>query len=573
MSQVVLYYEIFFLISFVFTIIYIYNWQKHFDVNITAIFTIIPIVNLFYIFFYSWGDVSASILALKVIYLGGCYLPWFIFMCISSLCKIEIRRWVRIFTFMISSVMYASTLTIGYFPIFYKSISLERVNGYNVFDKSYGFMHTVFYIYVIGSFLLDFAIIFYTYGQKSQISKTVLRLLILPPVFTGVCYFLKTFTGESIELLPITYAFAQLVYLMIIQRISLYDVSDMVIESMVESGDTGFITFDFKHHYLGSNETAKEIIPSLRELTVDKTIFGIPDLEKNVVHWLRHFEKDDTVGTNLYVKKTEDGEDDQYYTVRVDYLYDGRKRRGYQVFLSDDTKNQKYIKLIDSYNEKLEEEVDAKTERIIEMHDNLIMSMATMVESRDNSTGGHIKRTSVNVKLLVAEMIKDDQFTLSDKFCHDIIKAAPMHDLGKIAVEDAILRKPGRFEPEEFEKMKTHAAEGARIVHEILKDTDDEEFKIIAENVAHYHHERMDGTGYPEGLKGDEIPLEARIMAIADVYDALVSKRVYKERMSFEKANSIIMEGMGTQFDKNLEKYYVAARPKLEEFYKSEDEH
>ena len=119
--------------------------------------------------------------------------------------------------------------------------------------------------------------------------------------------------------------------------------------------------------------------------------------------------------------------------------------------------------------------------------------------------------------------------------------------------------------------MKTHAAEGARIVHSILEGTEDEQFHIIAENVAHFHHERWDGSGYPNGLKGEEIPLEARIMAIADVYDALVSKRVYKEIMSFEDANRIIMEGMGTQFDKALEKYYVQARPNLERYYSSID--
>ena len=144
-----------------------------------------------------------------------------------------------------------------------------------------------------------------------------------------------------------------------------------------------------------------------------------------------------------------------------------------------------------------------------------------------------------------------------------------MHDLGKVAVDDAILRKPGRFTPEEFEKMKVHAAEGARIVHEILKETDDEDFKILAENVAHYHHERMDGSGYPEGLKGEQIPLEARIMAIADVYDALVSKRVYKDSMSFEKADEIMMESMGKHFDEKLKPYYVSARPRLEAYYSS----
>ena len=145
-----------------------------------------------------------------------------------------------------------------------------------------------------------------------------------------------------------------------------------------------------------------------------------------------------------------------------------------------------------------------------------------------------------------------------------------MHDLGKIAVDDDILRKPGRFTPEEYDTMKSHAAEGARIVHDILKENDDKEFIQIAENVAHYHHERVDGSGYPDHLKGDEIPLEARIMAMADVYDALVSKRVYKEPYSFEEADRIILDGMGTQFDPVLKPYYEAARPKLEAYYTKE---
>ena len=203
------------------------------------------------------------------------------------------------------------------------------------------------------------------------------------------------------------------------------------------------------------------------------------------------------------------------------------------------------------------------------MHDQLIVSLATMVESRDNSTGGHIKRTSDVVKILIDEILKDkdSNLKLTPEFCHNLIKAAPMHDLGKIAVDDAVLRKPGKFTPEEYNVMKTHAEEGARIVHEILKDTDDEAFHVIAENVAHFHHERWDGSGYPQNISGTGIPLEARIMAIADVYDALVSKRVYKERMSFEQADEIIMEGFGKHFDKQLEKYYVAARPRLEAYY------
>ncbi len=115
--------------------------------------------------------------------------------------------------------------------------------------------------------------------------------------------------------------------------------------------------------------------------------------------------------------------------------------------------------------------------------------------------------------------------------------------------------------------MKTHSKEGSVIVKQILEDVVDKSFEEIAVNVAHYHHERWDGKGYPNGLKGDEIPLEARIMAIADVYDALVSKRVYKDEFSFDDANNIIISNMGKQFDPGLEKYYVRARSKIENYY------
>ena len=205
------------------------------------------------------------------------------------------------------------------------------------------------------------------------------------------------------------------------------------------------------------------------------------------------------------------------------------------------------------------------------MHNQFILGMATMVESRDNSTGGHIRRTSDIVRILIEEMTRKNELQLSAEFCKDIIKAAPMHDLGKIAVDDQILRKPGRFTDAEYEIMKRHSAEGAKIIAQILKDSDDLHFKQIAENVAHYHHEKYDGSGYPEGLKGEDIPLEARIMAIADVYDALVSKRVYKESMSFEQANKIMTESFGSHFDKKLEAYYLAAREKFENYYREND--
>ena len=144
-----------------------------------------------------------------------------------------------------------------------------------------------------------------------------------------------------------------------------------------------------------------------------------------------------------------------------------------------------------------------------------------------------------------------------------------MHDIGKIAVDDRILRKPGRFTPEEYEEMKSHPEKGAMIVENLLTSIETPEFVQIVCNVTRYHHERYDGGGYPSKLKGEDIPYEARIMAVADVYDALVSQRCYKEAMSFDKAYSIVIEGMGSQFDPSLRKCFEACRSKLEAYYRN----
>ncbi|MBR4721388.1 MAG: amino acid permease [Clostridia bacterium] len=219
------------------------------------------------------------------------------------------------------------------------------------------------------------------------------------------------------------------------------------------------------------------------------------------------------------------------------------------------------------YQNILKDDVEKKNQHIADLQQNFVIGMLTMIESRDNSTGGHINRTSDIVKILAEEMKQDESLGLDDEFYDCIITAAPMHDIGKIAVDDAILRKPGRFTLEEFEIMKTHTTEGARIISQIVESVDNERFKQIAINMAHYHHERFDGSGYPKKLVGEAIPIEARIMAIADVYDALVSKRVYKDKMSFEEAYKIIMDGNGTQFDSRLIVYFERAIPKIEAYY------
>ncbi|MBR4495429.1 MAG: HD domain-containing protein [Clostridiales bacterium] len=567
------FYEATFILSLLLAGVYVYIWHKHFDVNFTMIFTLVPVACLGYYLSSVAVTLDGAIRAQQIIYIGGSFLQLFVLMSIFNLCKINVPKWVRAALFAVCAALYASVLTIGKKDFFYKNVSLDIKDGRAVIVREYGFMHTVFFIVVAALFLVGIITLLYSWFNKKDVPRQILLLLVIPDVICVLGYtVLRNIYGTDIEFVPVGYCMAQVMYLLIAYRVNLYDVGDTVIDSMVQEEEIGYISFDFKNRYLGSNAVARKIVPELNDVAVDEA-FGYKPSERKIRHFLEAFKQDPSSNTGILTVHDEDNHDnDRYYAVNVNYLYDGSRKRGYIITFNDDTENRKYIRLLDTFNEDLRLEVEKKTQHIVSMHDNLIMSLAMMVESRDNSTGGHIKRTSEGVRILIDEINKEGTLDLTPEFCKNVIKAAPMHDLGKIAVDDAVLRKPGRFTDAEYEEMKKHSAEGARVIHEILLHTDDEQFKVIAENVAHYHHERYDGSGYPEKLKGDEIPLEARIMAIADVYDALVSKRVYKEAFDFERANNIILEGMGTQFDPKLRTAYENARPRLERYYSSKEE-
>ena len=563
-----IYYTALFLASLLCTGFYVFLWHKHFNTNFTLIFTIVPIACLSYVLSSQARTMGEALTAVKLTYMGGIFLQLTVIYCIFDLCGKPFKRWLRIVLFGISGVTFLAVLTAGKLPFFYKSVTFTINNGVCILKPEYGFMHSVYHVELIAAFIAELAVLCWAWIRNRQVSKAVTALLFIPNSVCMLSYVVRKIFHTTAEFVPVAYVLSLVTFLVIAYKVNLCNISDTAIDSMIQEKGLAYISCDFRYRYLGSNDFAKVLIPELADKTVDEVI-GYKPSERKLRHFLDDFSEDESNNTFLYTLNLDDDDpdNDEFYNVNVGYLYDGAKKRGYFITFTDDTPNRKYMQLIDSYNEDLKTEVEEKTEHIIEMHDNLIMSLAMMVESRDNSTGGHIKRTSKGVEILIGEMRKEGKIPLSDEFCHDVIKAAPMHDLGKIAVDDAVLRKPGRYTPEEYDQMKKHAAEGAKVIHEILLNTDDESFKVVAENVAHYHHERWDGSGYPEKLSGESIPLEARIMAIADVYDALVSKRVYKDAYDFKKADSIIMEGMGTQFDPSLETAYVNARPLLEEYY------
>ena len=230
---------------------------------------------------------------------------------------------------------------------------------------------------------------------------------------------------------------------------------------------------------------------------------------------------------------------------------------------------------LNSYKNQLEIDIENKNmallehnEKMLYLQNTTIIGMATMIESRDGDTGEHVKRTSTYVSML-AQAAQDAGYQseiLTDSYIELLIKAAPLHDIGKIMVSDTILLKPGKLTEEEFEKIKLHACEGGRIVRDVIGGIGDEDYINIASDVAAYHHEKWDGTGYNEGLSGEDIPLCARIMAVADVFDALVSKRCYKEKFPVDEAFKIIKDSAGTHFDPALVDIFLSIRPEVEAY-------
>lgn len=213
---------------------------------------------------------------------------------------------------------------------------------------------------------------------------------------------------------------------------------------------------------------------------------------------------------------------------------------------------------------------EKEVKKVRNMQDKVLYSIADIIENRDFSTGGHVKRTSELMRImsewLEKHPLKND-IKRDESFYEAVIKGAPLHDLGKITVSDAILCKPSKLTDEEFDKIKTHPVQSAKIIDQVLSNIEGEYLLSVTKNIALYHHERYDGTGYPDGLSGDSIPLEARMMAIADVYDALVSERCYKKEMSSDEAKTTIINSMGTHFDPKLQQCFEDSFPEFVKFY------
>ncbi len=562
--MVTLFYFVVFMSSLIMTGSFLY---KNKNINtVYILFSVLVTINcLGRYMLASAQSLEMALCANKFLYLGGCYAPLLTVMVLAKLCNLKMSNILFKIMTVYSTVIMCLVLTIGKSGIYYKEVGLGHGIGYNYLIKTYGPLHFLYPVMMLAYAAIILGYLLYAIKGKASISLRTVTTISGTGFAVIFMYIVERATGSRVSFLAVGYLIGIAFLIKYFERVNMYDISTNVAASMEKLKKYGYIVFDDKYRYISSNSYIKELFPEINSWIVDtKVSVSDTDLYKEVVEYLMKGEGiDDSKIISIH---------DSFYQIYIRQISYGKKTCiGYLIEFIDRTLEKKYYKQIEEYNVSLEKEVAEKTANILHIKDMMVLGMAEMVESRDSSTGGHIKRTSGVIKVFSSKLQEyGDQLHIDETFLQQVVKAAPMHDLGKIAIDDAVLRKPGKYTEEEYAEMKRHAAEGARIVENILCGVEENDFVEIAKNIAHFHHEKWNGKGYPLGLSKTNIPIEARIMALADVFDALVSKRCYKEAFSYDEAFSIIEESLGEHFDPELGKIFLECRTELETFYNKE---
>lgn len=513
-------------------------------------------------------NLEEALLSLKIAYVGGTFLTLLYFFTVCEVCHVVLRKRWKVLLCFVQAVIYGLVCTMGYNTWYYREVEFEIVRGIGHLNKVYGPTHWLYPASMYALLMASISVALFAGARKNTVNYKEIRSMLISAILAVLCYVVYRGFDTEFQIMPVSYIILMLGALVPIYHSNLYTVDenqDIIHEQL---GKVAFLAFNNKMEFMGANEAAVAIFEELKDFKVGRRI-GNPSNElKGLLEEVEQFRnsRKNKSGHNHEVK-TKHPINGLIYDAEIHTLENFRgKCAGYALAIRNETEHYQMLDLTERYNEELMDEVDRKTERIRTIQEKTILGMAQMVESRDLSTGGHVKRTSDVIRIFAGKLLEQNM-GFDQHFLSLVIRSAPMHDLGKIGVDDAVLRKQGRFTEEEYEKMRQHSEIGGEMVCDILTGVEEDDFVRVAYNVAKYHHEKVNGHGYPCGLKGEDIPVEARIMALADVFDALVSKRCYKEAYSYDEAFEIIKLDAGAHFDRELALVFLQCRQELENYY------
>ena len=483
-------------------------------------------------------NLEIAILSNKLIYIGACYTPLIVVLFLGRLCDLKIPVWGRNLLILYSNVVMACVLTTGSYKIYYEHVELGYGNGYNYLIKTYGPFHKLYtWMSVIYVGIMLFYMI-YAIRKRRQISfRAVITM-------SGLCfavffiYIVERITGSNVSFLAIGYLIVIVLLNRYFERMNMYDMSANISNSIEKMKEYGYIAFDEEYRYVNANHYAKELFPEIENWIVDKEVPPSDSyFYQEVVRFLLAWNGEENANKYINVK-------DGYFQLSIRYISYGKKNRvGYLIEFANRTLEKKYYNTIEEYNVNMQKEVAEKTEELRKQQDRTkklfvqtVTALSEAVDAKDRYTSGHSKRVAEYARMLAVKMGK------SKEEQEKIYQAGLLHDVGKIRVPEEIINKPGKLTDEEFNVIKIHPVTGYHILHGIS----DNDYIAVA---AKYHHERYDGKGYPNGLAGEKIPEVARILGVADSYDAMASDRSYRKALPQEIVRAEIEKGMGTQFD------------------------
>ncbi len=515
---------------------------------------------------------EVALFADKVFYFGSAFLPTFLFLAVARLGKIKLPKIIEGIAMLYSTIIMLLALTIGKSKIYYSEVYLvHHSSGYVTIGKEYGPLHFLYTLMMI-CYAVGFAwLLFKAFKNKNSISRRVITTASYMAIIVIVFYAVGRFVETEISLTSVVYLIATIVCIRVMADAEIHDLNGCILEAMNGNEDEGVVVFDANEKFINSNEKAREIYPEIKDLLIGKPVpqnFG--PFYKQIASRVKELKYD------MY--NPEDNEiiqvGDRKYEVNLNEvnLRSGDEAIGTFVEIEDVTIRENIAEVEARYSKELEEDVEKKSQEIKEMQRRLVLGLATLVESRDSSTGEHIVRTERGIKIFADQLKESDKMKLDPLFLTFVCEAMPMHDLGKIAIDDDVLKAEGNYTPEQEKIIRTHTEEGAKIVRKILAGInitpEENRFTEVAVNIANYHHERWDGSGYPAGLRGKEIPMEARIASFIDAVDSFIDENPSKENVTFDQAFDSVVNGIGTKFDPDLGAEFVKCRQKLKEIYR-----
>ncbi len=484
-------------------------------------------------------SLAEALMATKISYVGKVYISPLAFFFVLYYYRIKISQKLIMATVVAHTMILVLILTCEHHDFFYTDISFVREGFFPHLSHWHGAGYVAYMALVLcyGLITLTVCVVQYLRVKSKEKEKALyLLVMILVPVLSLALYLSGITQGYDVT--AVGYVFSGIVLFLSIFRYDFFDTVNLAKDYVVENLADGLVVLGPQGEFVYANAPAYALFPNLATKEYESAIQEIGE---------------------YCVKKKRLHVEQKVYRITEQNILQNEKMRGKMYYLQEVT---------DSYNytAKLEAEVRDKAQELFNSHHSLVVSLANMVEARDGVTGQHVKHTSRYVEIMARGLKKKEKYKeiMSNSYISVLCEASPLHDIGKISMKDSILRKEGSLNTEELKSIQTHAAIGAEIIDTVLEESGISEYLVTAKEMAYSHHERWDGKGYPQGLKGEEIPLSARIMAIADVYDALRSERSYKTAYSKEVAKQIIVDESGKQFDPELVQVFLECLSEIE---------